>query len=110
MAEAFPSPGYKSLYSQTLAAKRITEEFEYFAKVYEKLDENQFKGPDAVLYALEHASKRSKASDLVNDDERVKKLPQGSKVCIIGAGMAGMFIYEMRAYCLLTSSKGSMLQ
>ena len=80
---------WKSLFAQKLASKKITEEFEYFAKIYEKLDKNEFKGPDAVVYALDHAAKRSKASDLLDDDERVKTLPEGSKVCIVGAGMAG---------------------
>lgn len=79
----------KSLFSQKLALKRITEEFEQFAKVYERLDKKGFKGPDAVVYALGHASTRSEASDLLDDDKQTTTLPPGSKVCIVGAGMAG---------------------
>ncbi len=28
--------------------------------------------------------------DLRNDDKQMTKLPKGSKLCIVGAGMAGM--------------------
>ena len=95
MASIAPRPSsspphlWKSLYSQQLASKKITEEFEYFAKVYQRAD--KFKAPDAVKYALEHASKRSVAGDLLNKKESATSLPQGSKVCIVGAGMAGKF-------------------
>ncbi|KAL9094909.1 MAG: hypothetical protein Q9165_002859 [Trypethelium subeluteriae] len=89
------SAKWKSLFSQKLASKKIMEEFEYFAKVYEKLDKNKFQGPDAVIYALQHASKRSNPSDLVDDKRRAKTLPEGSKICIVGAGMAAMRFPEI---------------
>ena len=89
--EAPDHKGWKTSFSKRLASKKITEEFEYFAT---QLDKGQFDGPGAVRYALSHATKRSKPDDFVDDDKKVKELPEGSKVCIVGAGMAGLFIPE----------------
>lgn len=80
---------WKSAYAQTLTSKKTGEEFEYFARALERrvLDEET---PNALIYALEHASRMKKPDDLRDDDKMGAKLPKDSKVCIVGAGMAGM--------------------
>lgn len=83
---------WKSEFARRVASKKISEEFEYFAQIYDKLSREDFKGQikseDAVLFALDQASKRR---PLLNTKEQVSSLPKGSKVCIVGAGMAGRF-------------------
>lgn len=79
---------WKSAYAQRLTSKRTGEEFDYFARAFQR--HSGLRGPDALLYALAHAYSMTKADDLRNDDKQVKELPEGSKLCIVGAGMAGM--------------------
>lgn len=86
--EAPRSP--KSDFARRIASRKISEEFEYFAAIFERLQRENFSAPEAVLYALEHAL-ASKASGLLNKKKEREELPVGSKVCIVGAGMSGMF-------------------
>ena len=80
-------PSKKSTWAQCLAAEKIDEEFAYFRKVYETLGPESFERTiHALLYALNPAKK-----GLLDTGERVTKLPAGSKVCIMGAGMSGMY-------------------
>ena len=79
---------WKSAYAQRLTSKKTGEEFDYFARELQLHPDLQ--GPSAFLYALAHAYKMTKANDLRDDEKQVKELPKGSKLCIVGAGMAGM--------------------
>ena len=79
---------WKSAYAQRLTSKRTGEEFDYFARAFQR--NSGLRGPDALLYALAHAYKMTNADDLRNDEKQVKELPKGSKLCVVGAGMAGM--------------------
>lgn len=94
--EALGARSWKSGFSQRVASKKISEEFEYFAKIYEQLNLEGLRGAEAVLYALEHASNASKASELRDADKQVTELPLGSKVCIIGAGMSGQYRWVVK--------------
>ena len=82
---------WKSEFARRVASKKITEEFQYFVEIYDKLSRDGFKGDikgtEAVLFALEQASKGRKG--LINEENRISSLPEGSKVCIVGAGMSG---------------------
>ena len=80
---------YKSCFTRRLASMKISEEYEYLAKIYEKLNLEGLRSDEALFYALKHASSSSPASEFRDPDAEVKKLEAGSKVCIIGAGMAG---------------------
>lgn len=82
---------WKSAFARRIASQKISEEFEYFARFYELLNKEGFPGDEAVRYALEWASKMKKPTDLRDDKKIVTKLDPGSKVCIVGAGMSGMY-------------------
>lgn len=81
---------WKSEFARRVASKKISEEFQYFAQIYDKSRRKDFKGhvkfEDAVLFALEQASK---GEALLNKNEQAHSFPEGSKVCIVGAGMSG---------------------
>ena len=79
---------WKSAYAQRLTSKKTGEEFDYFVRAFQR--DSGLRGPDALLYALSHAYNMTKADDLRNDDKQVTELPKDSKLCIVGAGMAGM--------------------
>ena len=79
---------WKSEFVRRVTSKKISEEFEYFAKSYEKLIKAGLPSSEAVLFALEHASKQKPLQDPA---KRVSTLPEGSKVCIVGAGMSGTY-------------------
>ena len=79
----------KSLFSQHLTSLKISEEYEYLAKIYEKLHVEGLRSGEALLYALQHASSSSDADKFRDETKAKTKLAPGSKVCIIGAGMAG---------------------
>ena len=79
---------WKSAYAQRLTSKRTGEEFDYFARAFRS--ESGLRGPGALLYALEQAYKMTEADDLREKGKQPTKLPEGSKLCIVGAGMAGM--------------------
>ena len=85
---------WKSAFAQRVASKKISEEFEYFARIYDKLTKDGWSPTDAVVYGLEHASAAGEASDLLDDEKQMDKLPKGSKVCIVGAGMAGTYLFN----------------
>ena len=85
---------WKSAFAQRVASRKISEEFEYFARIYDKLTKDGWSPTDAVVYGLEHASAAEKASDLLDDEKQMDKLPKGSKVCIVGAGMAGTCLFN----------------
>ena len=80
---------WKSAFAQRLTSKKTGEEFDYFAKALQ-MDPKHFQGPSAFLYALKHAYQMTEANDLRDDERQVEELPEGSKLCIVGAGMAGM--------------------
>ena len=81
---------WKSEFARRVASKKISEEFQYFLEIYDKLTKSQFKqhvkADDAVLAAMEMASEKNSPLD---KRPRVSSLPEGSKVCIVGAGMSG---------------------
>lgn len=79
---------WKSAYAQRLTSKKTGEEFDYFARAFQS--KSGLRGPDALIYALAHAYTMTKADELRNKKDQVEKLPEGSKLCIVGAGMAGM--------------------
>lgn len=79
---------WKSAYAQRLTSKKTGEEFDYFVRAFQR--DSGLRGPEALLYALKHAYTMTKANDLRDDEKQVDKLPKGSKLCIVGAGMAGM--------------------
>lgn len=68
---------------------KISEEYEYLAKIYRELQLDGLRSNEALLYALKHASSSAPAKYFRDPDAEVKSLEAGSKVCIIGAGMAG---------------------
>ena len=82
---------YKSEFARRVASKKISEEFQYFVEIFDKLKREDFKdgikSTEAVLFALEQASQGKKG--LIDEKNRVSSLPEGSKVCIVGAGMSG---------------------
>ena len=53
----------KSAFAQRLAAMEISEEYEFFVKVYEMLELTGLWSSEALLYALQHAFSSSLASD-----------------------------------------------
>ena len=81
---------WKSSFARRLASMKISEEYEYLAKIYEKLNLTDQRSSEALLYALHNASSSSPANKFRDSTKEVTQLPEGSKVCIIGAGMAGM--------------------
>ena len=81
---------WKSAFAQRLTSKKTGEEFDYFARAFQM--DPDLQGPSAFLYALEHAYNREKAKDLRDKKAKVEELPKGSKLCIVGAGMAGMYL------------------
>ena len=81
---------WKSSFARRLASMKISEEYEYLAKIYEKLNLTGLRSSEALLYALHHASSSSPASEFRDSTKDVTQLPPGSKVCIVGAGMAGI--------------------
>ncbi|KAL9102091.1 MAG: hypothetical protein Q9163_002714 [Psora crenata] len=92
---------WKSEFAYQLALKEITEEFEHFASKY-MLGPQKFAGPDAVMYALDR-----KTTGLQDRSQEATELPVGSKVCIVGAGMAGWSFlpYESQRYQDLTTGQ-----
>ena len=79
---------WKSAYAQRLTSKKTGEEFDYFARAFQS--KSGLRGPEALLYALKHAYTMTEAEELRNKKNKADKLPEGSKLCIVGAGMAGM--------------------
>ena len=71
-----------------MTSKKTGEEFDYFARAFQR--DPGLPGPDALLYALAHAYTMTNADELRNKKKQVTELPEGSKLCIVGAGMAGM--------------------
>ena len=82
---------WKSCFTRRLASMKISEEYEYLAKIYHLLKLEGLQSNQALLFALRHASSSSPASDFRDPEKEVTKLDPGSKVCIIGAGMAGTY-------------------
>ena len=80
---------WKSCFTRRLASMKISEEYEYLAKIYHQLKLEGLQSNEALLFALQHASSSSPANEFRNPEKQVTKLAPGSKVCIIGAGMAG---------------------
>ena len=81
---------WKSSFARRLASMKISEEYEYLAKVYEKLNLTGLRSSEALLYALHNASSSSPANKFLDSTKEVTQLPPGSKVCIVGAGIAGI--------------------
>ena len=86
---------WKSRFSRRIASKKISEEFEYLAKIYNKLELEDLQGEKDVRYALQHASSSSQASEFRDPGKKEPAWPPGSKVCIVGAGMAGKYYVLM---------------
>ena len=86
----------KAAFAQQIASKKIDEEFEYFVKRFQQLGPKAFDAPEITEYAL-----NPKTDGLLDDGRGATELPAGSKVCIIGAGMAGKASSMMvdKAYC-----------
>ena len=80
---------WKSCFTRRLASMKISEEYEYLAKIYHQLKLEGLQSNEALIFALRHASSSSPANDFRNPKKQVTQLAPGSKVCIIGAGMAG---------------------
>ncbi|KAL6715982.1 hypothetical protein ACLMJK_006944 [Lecanora helva] len=84
---------FKSAWAQDVSAKRIGEEFQFFEKKLEEVGPDALHVPKLTEYALNHET-----NGLLNEKEKATKLPPGSKVCIIGAGMAGLYIAMILDY------------
>lgn len=82
---------WKSSWTRRLASMKISEEYEYLAKIYHQLKLERLQSDEALLYALQNASSSSPASDFRDPEKKISTLKPGSKVCIIGAGMAGKY-------------------
>lgn len=82
---------WKSSWTRRLASMKISEEYEYLAKIYRQLKLERLQSDEALLYALQHASSSSPASEFRDPKKKASELAPGSKVCIIGAGMAGKY-------------------
>ena len=96
---------WKSEFARRFASKKISEEFRYFAQIYDRLKREHFQGDlkadQAVLDALDRASR---GRPLINKEEEVP-LPEGSKVCIVGAGMSGRCKVSVVDYHVLTGNE-----
>ena len=80
----------KAAFAQQVASKKIDEEFEYFVKRFQQLGPKGFDAPEITEYALD-----PKTDGLLDGRKGATELPANSKVCIIGAGMAGKRSWRM---------------
>lgn len=89
---------WKSGFAQQLAAVKTEEEIQGFLqKLFDP--KQSLEAPDRFKHALEGMRSKRDPQDL--DEVHKKRLPENSKVCIIGAGMAGMIESDSQEAALM---------
>ena len=85
---------FKSQLSQEQCKTQTQEEFVYWQHHWSDLEDEAHKTPQVVVHALKNFTESPETGALLDAIPRKEKIPEGSTVGIVGAGMAGRLAFS----------------